>query len=175
MVRWLFNLIFKVFGWAVEGEAPDIKKFVLIVAPHTSNWDFIVGVLARGIINRKISYLGKKSLFKPPHGFFFRWLGGQPVDRSASKNMVEQVADIFKAKEEFILALAPEGTRSRVDEWRTGFYHMAVQANVPIVRVAFDYAIKRVRIFDPFFPSGSIERDLPTIKAPFSQVRGKNH
>ena len=173
-MRWLFGIIFKLFGWAVEGDLPDIKKFVLIVAPHTSNWDFIVGVLARGILNKPISYLGKKSLFKPPFGWFFRWLGGQPVDRKASKNMVDTVAEIFNSKEQFILALAPEGTRSQVNQWRTGFYHMAVQANVPIVGVAFDYASRRVRVFKPFFPSGSLDRDLPTIQAPFKQVRGKN-
>ncbi len=161
-------------GWKVNKELPDLNKCIIIVAPHTSSWDFVIGVIVRGVLAKEINYLGKKSLFKPPFGWFFRWMGGYPVDRKTSQNMVDQVAEIFLKEEVFRLALAPEGTRSRVAEWRTGFYHMAVRANVPIVSVGFDYAKKRVVIFDPFYPSGEIEKDLPQIKALFKDIKGKN-
>ena len=161
-------------GWKITKELPDIKKCIIIVAPHTSNWDFVIGVFARCILASEIKYLGKKSLFKPPYGWIFYGLGGYPVDRSTSKNMVETVAEIFNKEEEFKLALAPEGTRSQVKEWRTGFYHMAVAAQVPIVSVGFDYAHKTIVVFDPFYPTGDIVQDMPIIKDQFANIRGRN-
>jgi len=133
MVKSICSFIFKILGWQITGKFPDLKKFVIIVAPHTSNWDFPLGLLARGIIDREIQYLGKKELFRPPLGWIFRVLGGYPVDRQQS----QLVAEIFKEQNSFLLALAPEGTRSQVTNWRTGFYHIAVKAGVPIQMIGY--------------------------------------
>jgi 1-acyl-sn-glycerol-3-phosphate acyltransferase len=119
---------------------PSHKKYVIAVAPHTSWWDFPVGVLARSALHiEHARYLGKSQLFKPPFGWIFRKLGGTPVDRSSSHDMVEQVVKIFNAHDEFVLALAPEGTRQKVQKLRTGFYYIAKGAGVPIVPVGFDF------------------------------------
>jgi 1-acyl-sn-glycerol-3-phosphate acyltransferase len=149
------------------GVLPDLKKYIIIVAPHTSNWDFPLGVLARGIMDRKISYLGKKELFKPPFGWLFKALGGYPVDRQQSQSMVDRVVQIFQEKDSFVLALAPEGTRSQVKIWRTGFYHMAVKAGVPIQPVGIDYAKRQIEIMDLFYPSNDIEKELPLLQGKF--------
>jgi 1-acyl-sn-glycerol-3-phosphate acyltransferase len=173
MIKMICSLIFKLIGWKIVGKLPELDKFIIIVAPHTSSWDFPLGVLARAIMNRKIRYLGKKELFRPPFGWIFRALGGYPVDRQQSQSMVDRVAEIFRQEDAFLLALAPEGTRSQVSNWRTGFYHMAVKAEVPIQMVGLDYPRKEVKIMDLFYPSGSIEQDMPLIRARFSKFRGK--
>ena len=174
MVKTICTFIFSLIGWKVIGQVPDLKKLIVIVAPHTSNWDFPVGVLARGVVDRQIRYLGKKELFNPPFGWIFRALGGYPVDRKQSQSMVDQVVDIFNEKDSFLLAMAPEGTRSQVKNWRTGFYHMAVKAKVPIQPIGFDYPKKQVEIMELFYPVGSIAHDLPIIQQQFSRFRGKN-
>ena len=120
----------------------DLKKYIIIVAPHTSWVDFPLGVLAKTAYGINGNYIGKHTLFKPPYGFFFRALGGTPVDRSKSTNMVEAIIDIFNTKENFILALSPEGTRKKLDKWKTGFYFVAKGAKVPIVMVGFDFCFK---------------------------------
>lgn len=145
----------------------------MIVAPHTSNWDFLVGLAARSILKINTRYLGKKELFRFPFGILFRYLGGYPVDRSKSANMVEEVANIFKRYEEFSICIAPEGTRSKTDKLKTGFYHIAVRLNIPILMVGFDYQTKEVRIHQPFFPSGHIEADMPEILDFFRTIKGK--
>lgn len=175
MLRWICAGIFKALGWKITGKLPDLKKFIIIVAPHTSSWDFPLGLLARGMIDRKIRYLGKKELFRPPFGWIFRALGGYPVDRQQSQSMVDQVADIFENQESFLLALAPEGTRSPVTKWRTGFYHMAVKAGVPIVMIGMDYSRREIKIMEPFNPGDNIGHDLPLIQQRFQDYRGKKH
>src|SRR2546430_128791 len=124
MLRSIYLLIFKLIGWRVEGSfPPDLKKYIIAVAPHTSNWDFVIGVMARSILNiQRARFLGKSQLFKAPFGWFFRAIGGHPVDRSSSHDMVHQVATIFNEHNEFILAIAPEGTRKKVTKLKTGFY-----------------------------------------------------
>ena len=174
MIRLICKAIFSLIGWQLVGVLPDLKKYIIIVAPHTSNWDFPLGVLARGIMDRKISYLGKKELFKPPVSWLFKALGGYPVDRQQSQSMVDRVVQIFQEKDSFILALAPEGTRSRVKSWRTGFYHMAVRAAIPIQPVGIDYATKQVEIMELFYPDGDIEKDLPFLQEKFLRFTGKN-
>ena len=175
MFRFLCKLILKTLGWKTTGEVPyHIKKYVVIVAPHTSNWDFIIGVLYRKALKmEKAKYLGKKELFDPPFGFLFRWLGGYPVDRSNNKNMVEEVVKIFNAHEEFGIALSPEGTRKRVDKLRTGFYNIAKGANVPIVMVGFDFANKRAIFADPFYASDNQEADFERILNFFRPLKGR--
>jgi 1-acyl-sn-glycerol-3-phosphate acyltransferase len=160
-------------GWQLIGKLPNLNKIIIIVAPHTTNWDFPLGVLVRGMTGRQIRYLGKKELFNPPLGWFFRALGGVPVDRQKSQSMVDKVVEIFREQESFLLALAPEGTRSKVADWRTGFYHIARKAEVPIQMVGLDYSRREVEIMDLYYPSGSIEKDMPEIKAKFDRFQGK--
>lgn len=176
MLRPFYLLIFKLLGWKIVGEFPrHLKKFIIAVAPHTSNWDFPVGVMARSVLRIKdAQFLGKASLFKPPFGWIFRALGGYPVDRSSRHDVVQQAVDIFNAHENFVLALAPEGTRKKVDKLRTGFYYIAKGANVPIVPVGFDFSTKRVIIGSPLTPSDNFDRDMETLLAFYRTIKGKN-
>lgn len=168
-------IFFKIFGWKINGTIPyEIKKCIVIVVPHTSWWDFFVGVVTRGILNVEINFLGKKELFVFPFGYFFKWMGGAPLNRQKNENKVEAIAKVFDKKEIFRLAIAPEGTRKKVDKWRTGFYYMAKQANVPIIPVAFDYKLKTVTLHAPFVISDSIEHDLTKLQSLYKGVVGKN-
>ncbi|MBX2963269.1 MAG: 1-acyl-sn-glycerol-3-phosphate acyltransferase [Cyclobacteriaceae bacterium] len=177
MFRVLASALLKLMGWNTRpvGAFPvKPKKCVLIVAPHTSSWDFIIGVLYRSVLRlNKSRYLGKAELFKPPFGFIFRWLGGTPVDRSTSQNMVDQVAQLFDQDDELIIALSPEGTRKRVDRLRTGFYNIAKKAMVPIVMVGFDFKNKQVIFAEPFYPSGDQLKDFDVILKFLGPVEGK--
>jgi len=176
MIRNLFAFIFKLLGWSLDGSfEPQPPKFIIIVAPHTSNWDFPLGIMVRRIarINRT-KFLGKSQLFKFPHGFFFRALGGYPVERTKFNNIVDAVVDIFNRKEQFSIALAPEGTRSKVDRIKTGFYHIAKKANVPIILVGFDFTRKKVVIKEPMYTSDNILNDFKHIIDFFSTIKGKN-
>lgn len=176
MLKWLSKAIIKLIGWTWEGEFPHhLKKFIVIVAPHTSNWDFIVGLLFRKALGmERARYLGKHQLFKPPFGFIFRWLGGYPVNRTSSQNMVEEVVKIFNQHESFVLALSPEGTRSRVERLRTGFYNIALKAHVPVVMASLDYGNKRVVLSEPFMLTGNQEEDFDRILKFFRPVKGKH-
>lgn len=176
MLRPLYLLIFKLIGWKTEGRFPtDIKKFIVAVAPHTSNWDFVIGILARSVLGlQKAKFLGKDSLFKPPFGWLFRAMGGYPVNRSKSHDMVEQVAAIFDSHDEFYLGLAPEGTRKKVEKLRTGFYYIAKKANVPIIPVGFDFSKKTVVVGKPFFPADNFDRDMKQLLDFYGQIKGKN-
>ena len=140
MLRPLYLLLFKIFGWKINGHFPEqVKKYVIAVAPHTSNWDFVVGVAARSILRiQRAKFLGKSQLFRPPFGWLFRRLGGYSVDRSKSQDVVEQVAHIFDQHDDFVLALAPEGTRKKVGKLKTGFYYIAK-------KVGSKYHIKNFR------------------------------
>jgi len=164
-VKYIFKFTFWILGWKIFGDVPkDQKKYIIITVPHTSNWDFIIGVMVRGIMGFKSKFLGKKSLFKAPYGWIFRWLGGYPVDRSQNTNLVDQVIDIYNSHDEFVIAIAPEGTRKNVSDWKTGFYHIAHGAGIPIVRSKIDMKKKIVQFFEPFWTTGDIRVDLPRIK-----------
>jgi len=178
-MRWLkkrfFQFLFLLFGWRTKGRMPDVKKFVLIVAPHTSNYDFFVGLAARYILDLRSHFLAKNSLFKiPVVGWFFKIVGGIPVDRSRNTNIVDQVVELFDKRDRFVLTVAPEGTRSYRPIWRTGFYRIAEKANVPIVMVAFDYSKKLVEVNDPFIPTGNLEEDIEMMKSYYRTIVGKN-
>lgn len=175
MFRLVSRLILSMMGWTSVGEFPyQLKKYVVIVAPHTSGWDFIIGVLFRKALRmEKARYLGKKELFNPPFGFLFRWLGGYPVDRSNNKNMVEEVVKIFNSREEFAIALSPEGTRKRVDKLRTGFYNIAKGAHVPIIMAGLDYAKKQAIFSAPFYATENQAADFEHILKFFRPVQGK--
>lgn len=166
-------LFYRILGWKMEGRFPDIPKCVVIVVPHTHWMDFLIGLMVRKLIGVEINFIGKKSLFEGPFGWFFKWTGGAPVDRSKSSDTVGAVAQIFREREEFRLALAPEGTRKKVDTWKTGYYYIALEAKVPIVLVAFDYGTKTVRISEPRMPTGDYEKDYASYREFYRGVVGK--
>lgn len=159
-------------GWRIEGAFPVEPKFVTIVAPHTSNWDFLLGVAIVFAVELRVSWLGKHALFRAPFKGFLRWLGGIPVDRRASSGVVGECARAFEAASTLMLALAPEGTRKGVSQWKTGFYQIAVKAEVPIFPVGFDYREHVVQLMPLFTPSGDLEADLPLLQARFAAVKG---
>lgn len=166
-------IFFKLLGWKMIGEFPKLNKCVVAVVPHTSWVDFFLGLLVRRVINQEINFIGKKSLFKPPFGWYFRWMGGAPIDRSKSSDTVTAIVNIFNENEVFRLALSPEGTRKKVEKWKTGFYYIAKNANVPIILVAFDYGHKQIKFSKPQFPSDNIDEDFKSYKAFFKGVVGK--
>lgn len=170
----LSRFILKTLGWKITGRYPyELKKFIVAVVPHTSNIDFPLGLLVRSALETKIYFVGKKELFRPPFGAIFRALGGYPVDRTKRSNFVQAVADIFDEREEFALCFAPEGTRKRVDQLKSGFYYIAKLANVPIVLTKFDYEHKEVHFGEPFYPTDDAEADMQYIWNYFKGVRGK--
>jgi 1-acyl-sn-glycerol-3-phosphate acyltransferase len=169
--KWIF---FRLMGWKIVGSIDaDIKKCVMMVMPHTSNHDFYLGIFTRGITGLEMNWVGKKELFRFPIGFYFRYMGGEPLDRSGGLNKVDSIAAIFKKKDVFRLAVAPEGTRKKVGEIKTGFYYIALKANVPIIPVAFDFGKKEVNLGKPLLPTGNIEADLAILKEHFVGVEGK--
>ena len=159
-------------GWKIIGKLPD-RQFILIVAPHTSNWDVVIGVLAGLAEGARIHFLAKKQLFFFPLGILLRAMGAVPIDRSKKGNMVEQVVSLFQQQKGFKIGLAPEGTRSEVTRWKEGFYHIACQAKIPIVMVGFDYSTKEIRVQEPFWPTNNIQHDFPEIVAFFRTIHGK--
>jgi 1-acyl-sn-glycerol-3-phosphate acyltransferase len=174
-MRAFYRFMFRITGWKVTGNFPDLKKYIIAVAPHTSNWDFPVGIAARSILHiEHAKFLGKSQLFKPPLGWIFRKLGGYPVDRSSSQDMVNQVARYFETHDRFLLAIAPEGTRKKVDKLRTGFYYIARKANVPIIPVGFDFARKEVVVGSPLYPSDNVDRDFAELFQFYGNITGRN-
>ncbi len=170
-----FGWLFKLSGWKVEGVKPDLKKYVIIVAPHTSNIDFFVGYGGKHLIGFHPNFLAKKELFKIPIvGWFLKSIGGHPVDRSKKTRLVDQIVEIFEKSERFIMTITPEGTRSYAPEWKTGFYTIAQKAGVPIVKIAFDYATKTLSIAEPFYPTGDMEKEVAEIKDYYKQFTGRN-
>jgi 1-acyl-sn-glycerol-3-phosphate acyltransferase len=161
-------------GWGVEGEFPDRPRMIAIVAPHTSNWDFIVGILTVFALGLRVRFLGKHTLFYPPLGWLMRWLGGSPVRRDAPHGLVADVAALFAREEKILLGITPEGTRTRGVPWRSGFYAIAQAAQVPILPAAFDYPRRSVRLFPVFEPTGDYEADLAKLKALYEGVQGRN-
>ncbi len=160
LIRWLLLLWFRRGGWTISGTLPSDPKFVIMGASHTSNWDFLVFLGAVQALGRKVHFIGKHSLFRWPLGGFMRALGGIPVDRGARQDLVGQVVAQFDAHDDFILVIAPEGTRSRTTEWRTGFYQIALKAGVPIVAAGPDYPARR-GVFGPVIrPTGDYAEDM---------------
>lgn len=175
MLRFLLKFYWKLSGWKVVGTFPyQYKKMILIVAPHTSWKDVLVGLAARNELKiYDAKFLGKKELFDGPFGGIFRRFGGTPVDRFSKQGMVEQAAAFFAKHDNFILALAPEGTRKRVDTLRSGFYHIAKKAKVPIIPVGLDFENKQVVFGEPLFPGDDEEADYKKIITFFSKIKGK--
>ncbi len=165
--RWLGRCIFALIGWKIVGEFPNLKKFVIIAAPHSSNWDFIVAVgviLSTGI---KISYLAKQSLFRPPFGFLFYWLGGIPTQRNGTQGLVGQCVAAMQTKEQLVFAIAPEGTRTKNKPWKHGFYYIAQGAGVPVLSAIIDNSRKQIVFSKLFTLSTDFESDMVKFKAEF--------
>jgi len=161
-------------GWKLKGSFDEnIKKCVIAVMPHTSNLDFFIGLLVRGIVNQEMNFVGKKELFVFPFGYYFKSIGGAPLDRRGGKNLVDSIVDIFNSRTIFRLGIAPEGTRKKVTELRTGFYYIALKANVPIIPVAFDFGNKEVKIGTPIYPTGDIKTDMKKYESFYYGVKGK--
>lgn len=159
----------------MDGKKPDLKKYLIIVAPHTSNIDFFVGWTARNVIGFYPNFLAKRSLFKIPLvGAFLKNIGGVPVDRSKKSHMVDQIVDLYRERDEFLMTITPEGTRSYAPTWKTGFYRIAQKANVPIVKIGFDYASKTVFVDKPYYVQGDMEREIEEMKAYFRPMRGRH-
>ncbi len=167
-------IYFKLLGWKLVGTFPGhLDKFVIIIVPHTSWVDFFLSLLIREVWNEQINFVAKKTLFDSPFGWFFRWTGGAPIDRSKSSDTVTATANIFKSREKFRLALSPEGTRKKVDQWKTGFYFIAKTAEVPIVMVAFDFGKKQIKVSEPYFTTDDKEVDFKIYEDFFKGVQGK--
>ena len=170
VIRRLLLSWFRRGGWTISGTRPPDPKFVIMGASHTSNWDFLVFLGAVQALGRKVHFIGKHSLFKWPIGGFMRALGGIPVDRSSRQDLVSQVVDQFAAHDDFILVVAPEGTRSRTSVWKTGFYQIALKAGVPIVAAGPDFPTNR-GVFGPVIrPTGNYAEDMKPAFAFFRTI-----
>lgn len=177
-MRWLAKFIyFKLLGWKIVGNTnfskDKIKKAVIIAVPHTSWHDFYIGILLRKITGVKTNFVGKKELFRWPFGYYFKAVGGKPLDRTSGQNKVEAIAKLFEQEEEFRLALAPEGTRKKVDSWKTGFYYIAKAAKVPIIMFTLDFKNKQNKVSEPFYPTDDLEADFKYMTSFFEGVEGK--
>jgi 1-acyl-sn-glycerol-3-phosphate acyltransferase len=159
-------------GWRIEGEFPDRPKLVLIVAPHTSNWDTVLGIAAVFALGLRVRFLAKHTLFYPPLGWLMRWLGGTSVVRETPQGAVAQAVAMIETEPAVVLGLAPAGTRTPGTPWRSGFYHIAHAARAPILPVAFDGGARAIRLFPAFETSGDYEADLPRLKALYEGIRG---
>ncbi len=169
------NWLLKLWGFTVQGDpANHLTHRIFVVIPHTSNWDFPLGILVRSAHKIRVGFIAKDSLFRPPWGFLFRWMGGYPVDRSKSTRYVDKVVQLFESEPRLAIAIAPEGTRKKVTRLKTGFYHIARLAKVPMILTKFDWQNRVVEFSAPFYASQSEEADFGLIHAHFRGVRGKN-
>lgn len=173
LCHWLARLLLRISGWKITGLRPEIKKYVMIAAPHTSNWDFYYGLLMNLYFKNDIYWMGKKQIFRMPFGFIMKWFGGIPVDRSRSNNLVASVVEEFNKSISLVVTVPPEGSRSKVDSWKTGFYYIAKGAGVPILLAFLDYEKKTGGYGQLFFPTGDIEKDMNSIKEFYRNIHGK--
>lgn len=173
LLQGLSICILRICGWRREGRVPDIPKFVIIAAPHTSNWDFPIGMAILLAFKLKVSILGKDSLFRWPFRGFLKWMGLIPINRSKSCNVVAQSIQVFKDNRKMVMIIAPEGTRKKDIYWKTGFYYIARGANVPIVMGYLDYVRKAGGIGPTLMPTGDIEFDMEEIRCFYDKISGK--
>jgi 1-acyl-sn-glycerol-3-phosphate acyltransferase len=166
-------LTLRLLGWRVEGDVDDHPRMVAIVAPHTSNWDFPVGLAARYALRLDASWLGKHTLFRPPFGWIMRRWGGIAVDRTASHDVVSQIVAAFSSRPRVFLVITPEGTRKQVSRWRTGFWHIAKGAGVPILPIVFDWGRRVVRIHPAFTPGDDVDEDIRQLQSLYAGARGR--
>jgi len=166
-------IFFNILKWKIVGNRNLLKKCIIIAAPHTHWLDFFIAIMARKIMKQEINFIGKKELFKFPFGFFFRMMGGKPVDRNSKSKNVDLIVDIFKKNDLFRLALSPEGTRKKTENWKTGFYYIAKKANVPIICVSLNFHDREIKVSDPFNVTGNIDEDIINLKLFFKGIKGK--
>ncbi|MGI2175583.1 lysophospholipid acyltransferase family protein [Shewanella ulleungensis] len=172
MLSRLCSGLLRLLGWRFEGQLDKTQPCVMIVGPHTSNWDFIIGIMARSALGTKIHFLGKHQLFIAPWGWIFRAMGGSPVDRRKHNNLVDAAVQLFKQNHNYKLALAPEGTRSPVTRWKSGFYHIAIKAEVNIVPVGLDFGRKTIVLSAPMIPTGNIEAEMNQLMDFYRSITG---
>lgn len=172
MLRKTAQLILSMLGWQLDDRLPDEKKYVIIGAFHTSNWDFVIGMLGLWALGLKASWVGKHTLFRGPAGPLFRLMGGIPVDRTIHTGFIRRIADLYKERERMTLTITPEGTRSKREHWKTGFYFIAVEASVPIALGYIDYPRKKLGIGATLYPTGDINKDFEQIRAFYSDKKG---
>jgi 1-acyl-sn-glycerol-3-phosphate acyltransferase len=173
--RWVGRLgLYFLGGWKIKGELPKVRKAIFVVAPHTSNWDFFIGVSTMLALGLNLRYLGKHTIFRFPVNGILRWLGGIPVDRRSPNGVVLQMVEEFKQRDNLILALSPEGTRRKVSEWKKGFLHIAKAVNVPVVPVAFDFSRHTIDILPALMIREDIDTELIRVKQTLKHAVGKN-
>ena len=173
LLRRSARVYLKIFGWRIEGRLPELPKYMVIAAPHTTNWELPMALMAAFAFRVNIYFMGKESLFRRPFGRLFRWLGGIPVNRGQSTGLVAETVRVFDENERLIIVMAPEGTRSKTGHWRSGFYHIAAGAGVPIVLAYLDYGRKVAGIGPAITPTGDVEGDMRKIRAFYVHITGK--
>jgi 1-acyl-sn-glycerol-3-phosphate acyltransferase len=169
----LCQALLRLQRWQIIGFLPDIPKYLVVAAPHTTNWDFFYALMLKGATGVNLQWVGKDSLFRWPVGVLMKWLGGIPVNRRSRNNFVDQMVELFQSSDHLALAIAPEGTRKKAHYWKTGFYHMATGAQVPIVLIAIDYATRTLEIGPSLLPSGDIANDFEMIRKFYEVKQGK--
>ena len=173
MVTYISRLALKLFGWKVMGDFPEGEKFVVLAAPHTSGWDFVWGRLYYNTIRKSVRFMINEKFFFFPLNIWIRSLGAIPVKHDRKSSLVDQMVHEFEERDNFLLTITPEGTRSRVKRWKRGFYHIAIQAKVPIVLGFIDYKKKELGIFTYVNPSGDLKDDLEIIRKHYENVQGR--
>lgn len=169
----LGHAVLRLLGWRIEGNFPDLPKFLIIVAPHSSNWDWVIGMAAVLALRVDAHYVAKHTLFWGPLGPLTRWLGGIAVDRRASHGLVAQIAQSYRQRSQLIIGMTPEGTRKQVAQWKTGFYHIARAAQVPVVPAYFDYPSKVVGIGAPMELGPDVEAEVARCRAFYQPFSGR--
>ena len=170
--QWLGRTIVKLMGWRIDGGIPDVRKIIIAVAPHTSNWDFVVGLATLLALDLNIHWIGKHTIFRPPFRRLLISLGGVPVDRCNPKGVVEQVADRVRRADSMVVGIMPEGTRGKVERWKTGFLRIARAAQCDVLLAALDYGDKRVVMGDVIKPGVDVDQQTQQIRQYYRQYRG---
>lgn len=177
VIKTLFRLLslflMKVTGWKISGSLPDNPQYIIVVAPHTSNWDLFYGIIVAFALKLDARFMAKRELFRRPFGPIMKWLGGMPIDRSSHEHTVDQVMRTFKKGGKLALAIAPEGTRSKVKYWKSGFYHIALGAGIPIQLGFLDYTSKTGGAGPLIVPTGNIDEDMRIIRSYYNGISGR--
>ncbi|MBL4572653.1 MAG: lysophospholipid acyltransferase family protein [Gammaproteobacteria bacterium] len=174
LLRFLAILILKLIGWTSIGSKVSVPKYVLIAAPHTSNWDFPLMLLVVLELRLQLCWMGKHTLFSFPFSGLMKWLGGIPINRAKSHNVVNDIVEQFKRHDNFVVLVPPEGTRRKVSKWKTGFYHIANSAEVPILMGYLDARNKEAGFADFFYPTGDLDKDMQEIRSFYAEKKGLN-
>jgi 1-acyl-sn-glycerol-3-phosphate acyltransferase len=174
VIKILIKLIQRMTGWKDVGTPPDIPRYVMVAAPHTSNWDFPILLSYARLHDVPLRFLAKDGIFKFPFGPLLKWMGGVPVDRSAKHNLVERMAEVINQQDQIVVSVPPEGTRKIVPHWKSGFYYLALAAKVPLVLSYIDGPGKRYGIGPVIYPTGDIVEDMKAIRAFYEKFRGVN-